>query len=177
MMQEAEVSLRVALYYIKNGLTDKDVAVSIDGAHIKTGETMHFDIWSFMSENCLVKCVGDADKWQGTYEIEGFKPHVIISSKPGEGDVVVLLEGGKKLFVESKKSGSSKSGQAYPLMREAIGQLVTGRELTENIVPAVAVPYSEKSFELATRWGEYSQIKQIGIRFILVKNDGDIVMI
>jgi hypothetical protein len=25
MMQEAEVSLRVALYYIKNGLTDKDV--------------------------------------------------------------------------------------------------------------------------------------------------------
>ena len=177
MMQEAEVSLRVALYYIKNGLTDKDVVVSIDGAHIKTGETVHFDIWSFMSENCLAKCVGDADKWQGDYKIDGYKPHIIISSKPGAGDVVVLLEGGKKLFVESKKSGSSKSGQAYPLMREAIGQLMTGRELTENIVPAVAVPYSEKSVELATRWSDYSQIKQIGIRFVLVKADGDIVMI
>ena len=177
MMQEAEVSLRVALYYIKNGLTDKDVVVSIDGAHIKTGETVHFDIWSFMSENCLAKCEGDADKWQGDYKIDGYKPHIIISSKPGEGDEVVLLEGGKKLCVESKKSGSSKSGQAYPLMREAIGQLMTGRELTENIVPAVAVPYSEKSVELATRWSKYSQVKQIGIRFVLVKADGDIVMI
>ena len=177
MMQEAEVSLRVALYYIRNRLTDKDVVVSIDGAQVKTGGKIHFDIWSFLNENGLAKCEGDADKWQGTYTKDGFKQHIIISSKPGEGDVVVLLEGGKKLFVESKKSGSSKSGQAYPLMREAIGQLMTGRELTENIVPAVAVPYSEKSFELATRWGEYSQIKQIGIRFVLVKADGDIVMI
>lgn len=52
-----------------------------------------------------------------------------------------------------------------------------GRELTEDIIPAVAVPYSDKTYELATRWGEYSQIKKIGIRFILVKADGDIVMI
>lgn len=177
MMQEAEVNLRVALYYIKNGLTDKDVAVSIDGAHVKTGDKVHFDIWSFLGENGFVKCDGDSDKWQGDYKIDGYEPHIIISSKPGEGDVMLWLEGGKKLFVESKKSGSIKSGQAYPLMREAIGQLMTGRELTENIVPAVAVPYSEKSFELATRWSEYSQIKQIGIRFILVKADGDIVMI
>ena len=177
MMQEAEVSLRVALYYIKNGLTDKDVVVSLDGAHVKTGDNIHFDIWSFLSKNEFVKYAGDADKWQGDYKIDGYKPHIIISSKPGEGDVLVWLEGGKKLFVESKKSGSSKSGQAYPLMREAIGQLMTGRELTENIVPAVAVPYSEKSVELATRWSKYSQIKQIGIRFVLVKADGDIVMI
>lgn len=33
-MQEAEVSLRVALYYIQNKLTNKDVTVSIDGAHV-----------------------------------------------------------------------------------------------------------------------------------------------
>ena len=167
----------MALYYIKNGLTDRDVIVSLDGAHVKTGDKMNFDIWSFLNENGFVKCAGDTDKWQGTYGIDGLKPHIIISSKPGEGDVVVWLEDGKKLFVESKKSGSSKSGQAYPLMREAIGQLMTGRELTENIVPAVAVPYSEKSVELATRWSKYSQVKQIGIRFVLVKADGDIVMI
>ena len=33
-MQEAEVSLRVAMYYIKQGLTDKNVFVAIDGAQI-----------------------------------------------------------------------------------------------------------------------------------------------
>ena len=35
-MQEAEVSLRVAIYYIKGHYTEKDVRVSLDGAHIKT---------------------------------------------------------------------------------------------------------------------------------------------
>jgi len=34
-MTEAEVILRIALYYLKNHLTDEDVYVSIDGAHVK----------------------------------------------------------------------------------------------------------------------------------------------
>ncbi len=54
---------------------------------------------------------------------------------------------------------------------------MTGRELTEDIISVVAAPYSDKTYELAIRWSEYSQIKKIGIRFILVKADGDIVMI
>ena len=33
-MTEAEVILRLALYYIKNELTTEDVSVSIDGAHV-----------------------------------------------------------------------------------------------------------------------------------------------
>ena len=32
-MTEPEVSLRLAMYYIKNHLTEQDVKVSIDGAH------------------------------------------------------------------------------------------------------------------------------------------------
>ncbi len=39
-MQEAEVSLRIALYYIRNKKTDRGVKVSIDGAHIKTGNSI-----------------------------------------------------------------------------------------------------------------------------------------
>ena len=34
-MTEPEVSLYIALYFIKNELTDKNVHVSIDGAHVK----------------------------------------------------------------------------------------------------------------------------------------------
>ena len=59
-------------------------------------------------------------------------------------------------------------------MREAIGQLVTCREMNKNIIPVVAVPYSPKSYELACKCSGYRQIKLLGIRFMLVHEDGKI---
>lgn len=176
-MQEAEVSLRVALYYIRNGLTDKDVTVSLDGAHIKTGNQIHFDICKFLGDNDCVRVDGEVDCWQGKYRVSEFSANIIISSKPGIGDVNVHMNDGSRLYVESKKGKSNKSGQEYPLMREAIGQLMTSVVLTDGIVPAVAVPYSDKSYELAARWADYPQIKQVGIKFLLVKDAGDILII
>jgi hypothetical protein len=176
-MQEAEVSLRVALYYIMNGLTDKDVIVSIDGAHVRTGDKVHFDIQTFMSNHNCIKIDGQSDRWQGTYQFENNTPHIVIVSKPGIGDVIVWLADGHRLYVESKKGKENKSGLEYTLMREAIGQLMTSGILTEEMVPAVAVPHSCKSYELAMRWRTYPQIQQVGIRFLLVKPDGVIEMI
>lgn len=57
-MQEAEVSLRIAIYHIINGLTAHDITVSIDGAHIKTKDTIHFEIWKFFEENHISKISG-----------------------------------------------------------------------------------------------------------------------
>ena len=82
-MQEAEVSLRVALYYIQHKLTNEDVTVSIDGAHIKTGEKIHFDIWSFLSDNGCKKIEGDSDRWQGKYQVFCCSEHIIITSEAG----------------------------------------------------------------------------------------------
>ena len=48
-MTEPEVSIRLALYYIKNRMTDEIVTVSIDGAHVKTGSTVHFPIQDFLT--------------------------------------------------------------------------------------------------------------------------------
>ena len=93
------------------------------------------------------------------------------------GDVNVILNDGTNLYVESKKGKPNKSGQEYPLMREAIGQLMTSCELGSGIIPAVAVPYSKKSYELANKWSKLSQMKKIGIRFFLVEEDGGIVIV
>ena len=57
-------------------------------------------------------------------------------------------------------------------MREAIGQIMTSK-LMNNTLPMVAVPYSEKTYSLADEWSKLDQIKQIGIRFMLVKTDGN----
>ena len=154
-MQEAEVSLSVALYYITNGLTKDDVKVSLDGAHIKTGDTIHFDIHGFLSSHNCRKVNGVVDSWQGKCEVDGYQQSISISSTPGVGDVNIVTVDGMHLYVESKKGKEkNRSNSEYPLMREAIGQLMTGCQLDDNVVPVVAVPYSEKSYELACRWSQ-----------------------
>lgn len=177
-MQEAEVSLSIVLYYIKNQLTNEDVKVSLDGAHIKTKDTIHFDIYGFLDSYGCRKVRGTVDSWQGTYEVEDYTPKIIISSTPGVGDVNITLVDGKYLYIESKKGkNKNHSNSEYPLMREAIGQLMTGRQLDDNVIPAVAVPYSEKSYELACRWSQFKQIQMVGIKFMLVSDDGNVKLI
>lgn len=176
-MTEPEVSLRLAIYYLKNHLTSRDVMVSIDGAHIKTGNTVHFDIEGFLKENLCVKMDGDFGRWQGVWHLEGQKTNMILNAVPGNGDVQVVLPDGKTLFVESKKGGRGKSSQEYRLMREAIGQLMTSRFVSESTIPAVAVPYAKKSLELAERWSKLEQIQRAGIRFLLVQEDGNILAV
>ena len=117
-MQEPEVSLRIAMSYIQDGKTRSDVNVSIDGAHIKTRDTIHFDITTFMNKNGYLKCDGDNTRWQGSYLNSNYAPRIIVSSKPGVGDVVIHLKDGKTLFIESKKFKSGSGGE-YPAMREA----------------------------------------------------------
>ena len=177
-MQEAEVSLRVALYYITNHLTKDDVKVSLDGAHIKTGDNIHFDIHGFLDSHNCKKVSGAIDSWQGMYQVDGYKQKVVISSTPGIGDVNITTIDGKRLYIESKKGKEkNRSNSEYPLMREAIGQLMTGCQLNENVVPVVAVPYTEKSNELACRWAQLKQIRLVGIRFMLVHDDSKLELI
>lgn len=173
-MTEAEVILRLALHYIKNDLTEEHVTVSIDGAHIKKRNTVHFDIFAFLQNVGLNKVDTEKERWQGEYALEGFDSHVIISSTPGIGDVNIKLVDGKTIYAECKKGKNDKRGQEYPLMREAIGQLMTGCDFTKNVIPVVGVPYTDKSRELAERWSALTQIKNLGIKFVLVNGDGSI---
>lgn len=173
-MTEAEVILRLAMYYIKNKLTEDHVTVSIDGAHVKTGNTVHFDIFVFLKKEGLIKIDAEPERWQGEYAIKGFDSHVIISSTPGIGDVNIILCDGCIIHAECKKGKNDKRGQEYPLMREAIGQLMTGCDFTEGVIPMVAVPYTNKSKQLAERWSALTQIKNLGIKFALISENGEV---
>ena len=174
-MTEPEVSLGIAIHYIKSGEAVGNAFVSIDGAHVKTGGTVHFDINGFMRENGYIKC-DKSDKWQGEYVNEKYASRIVISSRSGEGDVRIALTDGNILYVESKKFKSGIGGE-YPAMREAIGQLMTGCPDTDRVIPVVAVPYSTKSKELAKRWSCSRRIRNAGIRFILVNDNGSVLFI
>ena len=173
-MQEAEVCLRIAMYFIKQGITEEDVQVSLDGAHIKTKNQIHFDIWDFMKRENIIKVAGDKESWRGEYRITGYAPRIVIVSKSGEGDVRINLQNGKICFVECKKD---RVNSMHALMREAIGQLMTSPEFTDKIVPVVGVPYTEQTYTLASKWSKYPQIKNVGIQFMLVHESGELTTI
>ena len=158
------------MHYIQSGKTREDVAVSIDGAHIRTKGTLHFDIVDFMKENGYVKC-DTSGKWQGKYQNAKYSPCIAVSSTPGEGDVVIRSVDGRVLQVESKKFKSGNGGE-YPAMHEAIGQLMTG--CPDDCIPCVAVPYSQKSCDLTTAWLKRERMQKAGICFLLVHSDGHV---
>ena len=175
-MTEPEVSLRIAMKYIQNEAACQDITVSIDGAHIKTLNTIHFDIATFMDKHGYLKCDNDYNRWQGLYQRIDSPIRINICSKSGIGDITIALRDGKTLYIESKKFKTGSGGE-YPAMREAIGQLITGCPDDENVIPIVAIPYSSKSFELSQKWSSNKRICGAGIHFMLVHPDGEITFV
>ena len=174
-MPEPEVSLRLAIHLIDERLTATDVVVSIDGAHAKTGNTIHFDVKAFLASLGWHPEV-HSDRWQGKYGRNGNDRTILIHSQSGQGDVVATLADGRQLLVEAKKGPllRSSSSKEYPLLREALGQLLTLAVVPQNALLAVAVPHGERFIELARRWREAPLIQQAGIRILTVAQTGEV---
>ena len=168
-MPEAEVTLRLAMAIIEKGHTDSSVVAAIDGAQVKTGVTVHFPIVEFLNG---LGWFGDdqSDRWQCSYTNEKYSQEIVVHSSSGEGDLVAQLKNGRTLRVESKKGplSRSKSSQEYPLIREAIGQLMTVEKADPNDILAVVVPHSEKFANLASQWRERPLIKNAGIHIVTI---------
>ena len=79
-------------------------------------------------------------------------------------------------MVESKKGtiGKCRSSSEYPLLREALGQLLTLEAPPENAVLAVAVPHGERFITLSARWREAPLVKRSGIRLLTVAQNGEV---
>lgn len=172
-MPEAEVSLRLGTWLAANDLVDGPVEIAIDGAQVRTGTTVHFDLPGFLTR-CGWRKDGESAGWQCNYvAADGrFRIH----SSPGTGDVVARLRSGHTLRVEAKKGPlmSSKSSQEYPLIREALGQLLTIEQVNEDDLLAVAVPHTPKFVELATRWRQAPLIRRFGILILTVDQCGGV---
>ncbi len=61
---EAEVSLRLASWLVERGFAGEGIDVAIDGAQVRTGETMHFNLVDFLRAAGWAKeC--SSKEWQG----------------------------------------------------------------------------------------------------------------
>jgi hypothetical protein len=60
----------------------------------------------------------------------------------------------------------------YPLLREALGQLLTVEEFGEDDVLVAAVPKAASFSRLAEEWGDRPLMRRVGIRIIPAGRDG-----
>ena len=174
-MSEPEVSLRLAINLIATGKTKSEVTVSIDGAHVKMGDKVHFELVAFLA-SIGWRADDLGPRWQSIYRSEEHEAWIRIHSQSGQGDVVANLVDGPTFFAESKGGPleRSKSSDEYPILREAIGQLLTLKSVSHNPALAVAVPHSTKFAALAERWRTAPLIVRSGIRILTIAPNGEV---
>lgn len=174
-MSEAEVSLRLAVHLVTSGRAKSDIAVGLDGAQVKIGQMQHFDVQGFLGSLNWLPEQGSV-RWQCKYRNPFFTQSIVVHSRSGCGDVTAALASGESLVVEAKKGtiAKCKASSEYPLLREALGQLLTLKAVPENAVLAVAVPHGERFVSLAAQWREAPLVKRSGIRILTVSQTGEV---
>jgi hypothetical protein len=172
-MPEAEVALWLAEFILSLPGSGAMASVAIDGASIKVGDAVMFDIGRFTAatgwEQIKEPQVG-RNAWTGAYQ-RGDKT-IRVHSRPGEGDVVATVAG-RRIVAECKKGPLvRKPGSAeYPLLTTALGQALLFHVAADDIVVA-AVPDTPVFRKLAETWRSRPLVRQAGIRIALVARDG-----
>lgn len=174
-MPEAETSLRLAFFLLQRQMT-KSVEVAIDGAQVRTLKQVHFPIEAFLVESLCEPYETNQGGWTGTYRHVPSGGLLRIHSTPGEGDVRATLTDGRNFRAESKKGPlvAVPGSREYPLLREALGQLLTISEIGEADILAVAVPHSTKFAELADRWRKAPLVLRAGIQILTVDRSNNV---
>ncbi|MBM1172266.1 hypothetical protein [Microvirga arabica] len=172
-MPEAEVALRLAEFILSLPGSGAMASVAIDGASIKVGDAVIFDIGRFMAgtgwEQTKEPQVG-RNAWTGTYR-RGDKT-IRVHSRPGEGDVVATVNG-RRIVAECKKGPLVRKpgSPEYPLLTTALGQALLFHVAADDIVVAAA-PDTPVFRKLAETWRSRPLVRRAGIRIALVARDG-----
>lgn len=173
-MPEAEVSLRLAFYLLNHPKSNGNAIVAIDGAQIRVHGENVFPISNFLETNGwkMEKQKGK-NQWQGQYK--NSDKTLVVSAQSGVGDVVATI-GTRRIRAESKQGPLilKKGSPEYPLMREAIGQLMTIEEVGPDDCLIVAVPLTKKFRSLSNQWRERPLMKASEITFALVGRNGTV---
>jgi hypothetical protein len=172
-MSEAEVALRLADFILSLPHSGAMASVAIDGASIKVGDAIVFDIGRFMAG------IG----WEQIREPQfGRNPRtgayrrndktIRVHSRPGEGDVVATIDGRRVVAQCKKGSLVRKPGSPeYALLTPALGQALLFDVSADDIV-VTAVPDTPIFRKLAETWRSRPLVRRAGIRIALVARGG-----
>ncbi|EIM26837.1 hypothetical protein [Microvirga lotononidis] len=174
-MPEAEVALRLAGFILSLPGSGAMASVAIDAVSIKVGNAVVFDIGHFMTgmgwEQVKEPQVGRS-AWTGAYR-RGDKT-IRVHSRPGEGDVVTMVEG-RRIIAECQKGPLARRAGSLEvsLLTTALGQALLFDVSAADIVIA-AVPDTPIFRRLVETWQKRPLIRRAGIRLVLVARDGSV---
>ncbi|WP_457093438.1 hypothetical protein [Microvirga sp. P5_D2] len=174
-MPEAEVALRLAEFILSLPGSGAMASVAIDGAGIKVGNAVVFDIGRFMTgmgwEQVKEPQVGRT-AWTGAY-CRGDKT-IRVHSRPGEGDVITTVDG-RRIIAECQKGPLVRRAGTLEaaLLTTALGQALLFDVSAEDIVIA-AVPDTPIFHRLVDTWRKRPLVRRVGIRLALVARDGSV---
>ena len=123
-MPEAEVALRLAEFILSLPASGAMASVAIDGASIKVGDAVVFDIGRFMAATGwqpVKEAQVGRNAWTGAYR-RGDKT-IRVHSRPGEGDVVATVDG-RRIVAKCRKGPLvRKPGRSeHSLLTTALGR-------------------------------------------------------
>jgi hypothetical protein len=174
-MPEAEVALRLAEFILSLPGSGAMASVAIDGASIKVGDAVVFDIGCFMSSTGWDQVKApqiSRTAWTGTYR-RGDKT-IRVHSRPGEGDVVTTVEGRRIIAECTMGPLAHRPGRLEAsLLTMALGQALLFDVSADDIAIA-AVPDTPVFRRLADTWRKRPLIRQAGIRLAIVARDGSV---
>jgi hypothetical protein len=172
-MPEAEVALRLAEFILSLPASGAMASVAIDGASIKVGDGVIFDIGRFMATTGwqpVKEAQAGRNAWTGAYR-RGDKT-IRVHSRPGEGDVVATIDGHR--IIAKCRTGplARKPGRLeHALLMTALGEALLFDIAGDDIVVA-AVPDTPVFRHLVETWRRRLLVRRAGIRIALVARDG-----
>jgi len=172
-MPQTEVALRLAEFILSLPTSGAMASVAIDGASIKVGDGVIFDIGRLMAATGW-QTVKDPqigrNAWTGAYQ-RGDKT-IRVHSRPGEGDVVAMIDGRRIVAQCSKGSLTGRPGRAeQSLLRGALAEALLF-DIADDDIVVTAVPDTPVFRKLAETWRRRPLVRRTGIRIALVGRDG-----
>jgi hypothetical protein len=172
-MSEAEVALRLTEFILSLPHSGAMASVAIDGASIKVGNAIIFDIGRFMAwtgwEQIREPQFGRSGR-TGAYRRND--KTIRVHSRPGEGDVVATIDGRRVVAQCRRGPLVRKPGSPeYALLTAALGQALLFDVSADDIV-VTAVPDTPVFRKLAETWQSRPLVRRAGIRIALVARDG-----
>ena len=173
-MPETEVALLLAFHLLNQPGSSGVAEVAIDEAQVRIGGNEIFPMADFLADSQWAQVEQRGrNNWQGFYEKDGQR--LEIHARSGAGDVVASV--GTKRFRAECKGGpriKKPGSREYPLLRGALGQLLTVENVEDADVMVAAVPFSSKFQSLADAWRDRPLVANSRIEIVLVHRNGDI---
>lgn len=175
-MAEAEVSLRLAFWLLKQPEVSPEITVAIDGAQVAVAGRTIFQLPLFMDAAGWVQPRPDPQKWAGEWmPISQDGNKLRIHSRSGQCDLIAV-QGQRRILVESK------GGPLVPItprtertrLQAAIGQIVTTKHQNEGDICVAAVPWSAEFERLAGEFRSAPLFARTGVEIALVHRNGDV---